>query len=97
MLSKVVTDQPAWVRIYTDATSLSNDSSRNQSTDPTAGSGVIADVITTSGSLTQLITPGVVGFNNDTITNSTVYLAVTNNSGSSSAVNVTLTLLGLEQ
>jgi hypothetical protein len=60
------------------------------------GSGVIAEVITTASSLTQLITPGVIGFNNDVATTTTVYLAVTNKDTVSRAIDVTLTLLQLE-
>jgi hypothetical protein len=97
VLSKVTTNFPAWVRIYSDATSRSNDSARSQYNDPLPGAGIIAEVITTSGSLTQLITPGVVGFNNANPVTTDVYLTVTNNDTISRAINVTLTLLQLEQ
>ena len=96
LLSKVVTNYPAWVRIYTDATSRSADSSRTEGNDPLPGSGVIAEVITTSGSLTQLITPGVIGFNNDTTTTSTIYIAVTNKDVSSRTITIDLNVLKLE-
>jgi hypothetical protein len=96
MLGKVATTYPAWVRIYSDGTTRTTDSSRTEGNDPTPGSGVIAEVITTSGSLTQLITPGVIGFNNDTVTTSTVYMRVTNKDAVSRSINVTLTLLQLE-
>jgi hypothetical protein len=97
VLSKVTTNYPAWVRIYSDATSRTNDSTRSQYNDPLPGAGIIAEVITTSGNLTQLITPGVVGFNNDSPVTTDVYLTVTNNDTISRAINVTLTLLQLEQ
>ena len=96
LLSKVTTNYPAWVRIYSDATSRSNDSSRSEGTDPLPGSGVIAEVITSSGSLTQLITPGVLGFNNDGTTTSTIYLSITNKDVSSRIITATLNLLQLE-
>jgi hypothetical protein len=96
LLSKLVTNYPAWVRIYTDATSRTADASRTEGNDPTPGSGIIAEVITTSGALTQLITPGVIGFNNDSSTTSTIYLAVTNKDVSSRVITVNLTLLQLE-
>jgi hypothetical protein len=82
--------------LYTDATSRTSDSARTEGNDPTPGSGIIAEVITTSGSLTQLITPGVIGFNNDTSTVTTVYLSVTNKDTVSRSIGVTLTLLQLE-
>jgi hypothetical protein len=96
LLSKVVTTSPAWVRIYADSVSRSVDvSSRIESYDPLPGSGVIAEVITTPGSLTQLITPGVLGFNSNA-SSGTVYLALTNNDTVPRAIGVTLTLLQLE-
>jgi len=96
LLSKVVTNYPAWVRIYTDAASRTADAARSEGNDPLPGAGVIAEVITTATALTQLITPGVVGFNNDTVTTSTIYLAVTNKDISSRVITVTLNLLQLE-
>ena len=66
-----------------------------QSTDPLAGTGVIIEFITT-GANTQLVTPGVFGFNNDTTPNTTIYAAITNQSGVSNTVNVTISLLQSE-
>lgn len=96
LLSKLVTSHPAWIRIYSDATSRTADSSRTEGNDPYPGSGVIAEVITTPSSLTQLITPGVLGFNNDNISTSTIYLAVTNKDSSSRVITIDLTILQLE-
>jgi hypothetical protein len=96
LLSKVVTNYPAWVRIYTDSTSRTADASRLEGNDPLPGTGVLAEVITTSGSLTQLITPGVLGFNNDVSTTSTIYLAVTNKDSTSRVISVSLSILQLE-
>lgn len=95
-LMKVATNYPAWVRIYSDSASRTSDSSRSSGTDPIPGSGVIAEVITTAGNLTQLITPGVIGFNNDTVPSTTVYVTVTNNDVTTRNMSVTLTLLQLE-
>jgi hypothetical protein len=96
LLSKLVTNYPAWVRLYSDATSRTADATRTEGNDPIPGSGVIAEVITTSSALTQLITPGVLGFNNDTTSTSTIYLAVTNKDSSSRVITVDLTILQLE-
>lgn len=96
MLSKIQTSVPTWVRIYTDASSRTNDSTRSEFDDPNPGSGIIAEVITTSGSLTQLITPGVIGFNNDATPNRNIYLSLTNKSSVPAVIQVTLTLLQLE-
>lgn len=96
MLLKVTTDYPAWVVVYSDEASRTADNSRISGTDPLPGSGVIAEIITTPGFLTQLITPGVLGFNDSDPVSSTVYLKVTNNDSVTRDIEVTLTLLKLE-
>lgn len=96
VLSKVSTSSPAWVRIYSDAASRTNDAARLEGTDPLPGSGVIAEVITTPGFLTQLITPGVIGFNNDGTPADVVYVSVKNTDSVTRNITVTLALLQLE-
>lgn len=95
VLLKVETDAAAWVRIYTDAASRTADASRTEGEDPEPDAGVIAEVITTSAE-TILMAPGVIGFNNDSPVSNTVYLAVTNKSGTTRSIAVTLTVLQLE-
>ena len=94
-LQKIQTSAAAWVTVYTDTTSRTNDASRPETTDPTPGSGVIAEVIT-SGATTQILSPGVIGYNNDGTPSSNVYLKVVNKSGSTQAITVTLHYLQLE-
>ena len=94
-LQKIQTSAAAWVTLYTDTTSRSNDSSRNETTDPTPGSGVIAEAITT-GAATQLVTPGLIGFNNDGTPSTNAYLKVVNKSGSTQAITITIHYLPLE-
>jgi hypothetical protein len=96
VLFKIVTSCEAWVRIYTDSTSRTSDASRSIGTDPLPGSGVIAEVLTTTGYLTQLITPGIFGFNNDGSPGTNIYMAVTNYNASAQAVTVTLTVIQME-
>jgi hypothetical protein len=95
VLYKIQTSAAAWVRLYTDSASRTSDASRSQTSDPLAGVGLIAEVITT-GAQTQVMTPGVIGFNNDGTPATTIYARVTNLGGSSAAITVTLTLLQLE-
>ncbi len=96
-LLKVGISSAAWVVLYSDSTSRTNDSSRSYLTDPTPGTGIIAEVRTTSpGISTFLITPGIVGWNNDVSVGSTIYAKVTNNESSSSAITVNLTIVQLE-
>ena len=97
-LLKVGISSAAWVVLYTDSTSRSNDASRSYLTDPTPGSGVIAEVRTvSSGISTFIMSPGVIGWNNDVSVASTIYARVTNNESSTSAgIGVTLTVVKLE-
>ena len=92
-LLSIETSHAAWVTLYSDSTSRTADSSRNETTDPVAGSGVLAEVIT-SGSTTQLITPASVCFNSAGA--STTYLKIVNKSAGTANVQVTLTFVGLE-
>jgi len=96
-LLKVAISRPAWVVLYTNDTTRTADDSRNSSTDPTPGSGVIAEVITTaSGASTFVMTPGVIGWNDDGTPATTIYAKVQNLDSVSRTITVTLTLLPLE-
>ena len=94
-LQKIQTSAAAWVTLYTDTTSRSNDSGRSEATDPTPGSGVIAEVITT-GATSQLISPFIIGGNMDSTPSTNTYLKVVNKSGSTQAITVTLYYVPLE-
>jgi len=85
----------AWVRIYSDTASRTADSSRSMLVDPTT-TGIIAEIVTTSSSTTVPVTPGVIGFNNESPPTSNIELAITNNNGSAGTFAITLTLLPLE-
>ena len=96
-LLKVTIDHPAWVRLYTDSASRTADASRVEGTDPLPGSGVIAEVLTTTaGASTFLMSPAVFGWNNDGTPSTTVYAKVTNKDSSARAITVTLTLIQAE-
>ena len=93
VLYSIQTSHAAWVTLYTDTNSRTADAGRVETTDPTPGSGVLSEVITT-GAVTQLITPGTICFNSSAI--ATTYAKVVNKSGSTANVQVTLTYLQLE-
>jgi len=95
-LMKVGLSTDGWLRLYTDSTSRSNDSSRSVGIDPTPGSGVIAEVVTTGVSTTQIISPFVMGGNLNDPADTTIYAAVTNLSGVTTSISINLTLLQLE-
>ena len=92
-LLSIETSHAAWVTLYSDTASRTADSTRNETTDPVAGSGVLAEVIT-SGSTTQLITPASVCFNSAGA--NTTYLKIVNKSGGTANVQVTLTFVPME-
>ena len=94
-LLKIQTSHAAWVTLYTDTTSRTNDASRNITTDPLPGSGVIAEVLLSDGGV-QKITPGLIGYNDDATPTTTVYAKVQNRSGSAATITVTLHYLALE-
>ncbi len=95
VLHEIEVDKAAWVTLYTDTTSRTNDASRTELEDPAAGAGVVAEVVTT-GAVSQKITPGTIGFNLDGTPSANVYLKVVNKSGSTGTVQVTLKYLALE-
>ena len=95
-LLKIETSHAAWVTIYIDAASRTNDASRNIQTDPLPGAGIIAEIVTT-GDTIQNITPAVVGWNNDSTPSATAYLKVVNMSGGTQNLVVTATFVNLEK
>ena len=94
-LLAIQTDKAAWVRIYANAATRTSDISRTEVTDPTPDAGVIAEVITT-GAQTVLVSPGIIGYNFESPATTTIPCSVTNKSGSTGTVAVTLTVLQLE-
>ena len=98
-LLKIEIDAPAWVVLYTDTSSRTSDASRTEGTDPTPGSGVLAEVSTTSsGASTFKMTPGLIGWNDDGTPASQIYAKVVNKRATtgSNTITVTLTSLKLE-
>ena len=95
VLLTITTDRAARVRLYvSDATRLA-DASRAEGVDPTADAGLIAEVITT-GAETVIISPGAYGFNLESSPTTTIPCRVTNKSGGTATVQVTLNVLQLE-
>ena len=94
-LHKIQTSVAAWVVLYTDAASRTADASRNITTDPLPGSGVIAEILMSDGGI-QKITPGTIGYNDDATPGTTVYAKVQNRNGTAGTVTVTLHFVPLE-
>jgi len=91
----VQTSAAAWVTIYSSVSAQSADASRIKTTDPVPGSGVIAEVITTS-SVTQYFSPAVVGYSSESTPTTNIPIKIYNNGSSAAIITVTLTLIKLE-
>ena len=85
-----------WIRLYTDSTSRANDINRGLGNDPTPGSGVIAEVVTTGISTEQIVSPFTMGGNLMDPANTTIYASIKNLSGSTQTITANLTVLPLE-
>ena len=86
----------AWVTLYTDAAARTADNNRVQGADPAPDAGVIAEVITTTAATEVKMSPGVIGWNNDSTPSTTVYAKVVNKSGSPATIDVELKVVQLE-
>lgn len=95
LLQKIESSHAARITLYVDAATRTNDASRAFSTPPVDGSGVIKD-FQFSGAGTKLVTPGVIGFNNDSAPNDNTYLRIENQAGTDVEIIVTLTYVQLE-
>jgi len=95
MLMSVSVTAGCIVTLYTSSAARTADSSRLYYIDPLPGSGVVAEIIFSSAA-TQVITPSLLGFNDDATPSNNIYARVTNRSGASAAITVTLKLLRLE-
>lgn len=102
-LLKITTDTAAWIRIYTDSASQINDRIRStldgdgnlpayQEADQSIG--IITEYMTYTPN-TLILTPMLVGFNNESTPTTDIKISVTNLSGSSAAITVNLTILKL--
>jgi hypothetical protein len=95
-LYSIQTSSAAWVTIYNSAATMASDAGRSITTDPTPGTGVIAEAITTTGA-TQYFSPAIIGYSAETPTPTTaIPLRIYNNGSSSTIITVTLTFVQLE-
>ena len=94
-LMSIQTSAAAWVTVYSSIAARLADASRAISTDPTPGSGVLAEVITT-GATTQLFTPAIIGFSSEATPTTNIPIKIYNSGVVPAAITVTLTLLKLE-
>ena len=90
-LFKIASNYDALVRVYVDDASRDADTTRSEGQDPNPGIGLIAEARTSGGTI--LVTPGAMGFNNDSPQTNNIYLGVTNRSGGPQQIQVTLTAI----
>jgi len=94
MLQQVaISGGDSWLTLYTDDTSRTADSSRTETTDPTPGSGVIAEF---SGTGTHLCTPTIMGFTNEISPSTYTPIRIRNKTAGAITVTVDYTVLKLE-
>jgi len=96
MLMRVGLSTAGWFRLYTDSASRANDTTISVGEDPLPGSGVIAEVVATGLSTNHIISPFVPGGNLDDPASTTMYVAITNTSGTTQSITANLTILQLE-
>ena len=96
-LYKIFVSAGAWVTVYSSVTARTADVSRPITSDPTANSGIIAEIITTTSG-TQVFTPAVFGYNDEASPTTDIVMKVVNNDVSqvAKAITVTLTILQTE-
>jgi hypothetical protein len=82
--------------LYTSAAARTADASRLETEDPLPGSGIIAEVITTTNNQIVAFTPATIGFNADNPAATTIYASVKNKGSGLATIQVTLSLLQLE-
>jgi hypothetical protein len=93
---KVGISTAAWIRIYTDSDSRSNDASRPINIDPTSGSGIVAEFVS-AGATTIKTGPVPIGYNDNDPEENIIYMSVNNLSGISTSIEVNLTILKMEE
>lgn len=82
-------DIEAWVVLYPTAAARTADASRGYGTDPSPGSGVLAEFLVPAAG-TVLASPGTYYYNNDTTASDAIYAAVRTQGGANADAQVTL-------
>lgn len=96
LVLEVTADRACWVRLYGTSAERTADASRDVADDPTNDAPVLAEFVFDASGLTIPCAP-LAGFTNrDGTPASTIYYAITNQSGSASTVQVAFARLALE-
>ncbi len=92
----VTSSVSAWIRVYQSSTSSTNDAARLVTVDPSAGAGVITEVLTTTANQTITLNPVASGVNAESPRTSVYPVRITNNDVSATSVTVTINYVYLE-
>ena len=95
LLQKFFVSTASWVTVYSSMAAATADASRTQGVDPTPGSGVIAEIIT-AASGEVVLTPGVMGFNDESPPTTDIIVKAVNLGSQTQSISITLRLLQLE-
>lgn len=95
-LYSIQTSAAAWVRVYTRTDKRTADVGRDPTVDPTGSHGVVVEAITADGNLTALVNQGIPGANLENSPTSSIPIAVTNRSGATAAITITITFMTTE-
>lgn len=95
-VTRLSTNRPAWVRVYSSSAYQSADASREQTEDPTGEHGVLLECITTAANLILDLCPAALVFSSDGYGLDTVPVTVTNLDSSTGTVIVELTYIRFE-
>ena len=96
VLYGITASHPCRVRLYTTAAARTADADRGQFQSPTANSGLIAEAIFVAAG-TVNYTPAVYGYNNENPISAVAPIAVDNTGSTTESIDVSLTVLQLEQ
>jgi hypothetical protein len=96
MTSKLATDKEARVRVYSTSAYRTADAARPIGTDPTGEHGVLLEVVTTTGNLTIDLAPIANLYDGESSRTGNLSVAVTNMSGGTNTIQVTITNIILE-
>ena len=94
-LYSIFVNTASWVTIYSSMSAMAADTSRSISTDPTPGSGVLAEIITTASGRV-LFTPAIYGFSSETTPSTNIPVKIYNNGSATTNIQATLTILQTE-
>lgn len=92
----VTISHAAWLTIYTNTASRTADATRLEGDDPTPGSGVLLEVITTATKLSVPVTPSAAYFNSETTPLPELYAKIVNKSGAARALTITLQVMPIQ-